>query len=203
MNNSGYLYYIKLNTKMGIFYKVGYTTMDSIEKRFTYNNSIDYNLIDEVLLFEHDYNAHSREQKIHRKYRRKKAFSKYSNKTYFPLAKNGQSELYYEDILEKDSNYSKEKAELTKLNIKAMEINKNILGYIVMFIAFIVLFPISLGVILLVLFFTEPIDKSIPLSKAYNLKFKQAYNNLLELKDFFKIVWHLIKNYKSIQNMYL
>lgn len=28
MNNNGYLYYIKLNTKIGVFYKVGYTTMD-------------------------------------------------------------------------------------------------------------------------------------------------------------------------------
>lgn len=172
--------------------------MNSVEQRFSYNNSTNYNLIDEVLLFEHDYNAHSREQKIHRKYRMKKAFSKYSNKTYFPLAKNGQSELYYEDILEKDSSYSKEKAELTKLNIKAMEMNKNILGYIVMFLAFIALFPISLGVVLVVLFLSEPIDKSLPFSEAYKLKFKQAYNNLLELKDFFKVVWHLIKNYKSI-----
>lgn len=203
MNKSGYLYYVRLKTKMGIFYKVGFTSMNSVEERFSYNNSKDYQLIDKVLFFKYDNNAHIREQKIHNKFFLKKAFSKYSNKVEFPLAKNGQSELYFEDILEKDPDFCQLNAENTKLNVKAMELNNNILGYLFMFILFIVMFPLSLFIILFIFFFQHPIDKSVPFTESIKQKMSYAYNDLLELKYFFKTVFHLLKNYQAIQNMYL
>lgn len=202
MPKSGHFYYIKLKTRLGVFYKVGFTTMNSVEARFSYDGSMDYNLVDKVLLFEYSENSYLREQRVHQKFYLKKAFPKYSKISHFPLSKNGQSELYYEDILEKDNNYSKELAEQTKLNVNAMKINENILGYIVMFLLFVFLFPFSLIFALFILLFQYPLDKSLPILDAYKLNFKRAISDLSELKFFFKTIWHLIKNYKSIQKMY-
>lgn len=52
-NVAGHLYYIRLKTNFGIFYKIGFTTKESVHERFKLNGSSDYKFIDKVFLFKY------------------------------------------------------------------------------------------------------------------------------------------------------
>ncbi len=162
---SGNLYYIKLKTDLGTFYKIGFTTSKNIIDRFNHNGSNDYKLIQETLIFKYYDDAYLREQKLHKQYENKKAFYKYSNETYLPLVNNGQSELYYDDILSLDKDFSKKQSFLTKLKVYiaifksnpikiilffglAITVFGGILGLTITF--FIRTFPYSLVIIILI-----------------------------------------------------
>lgn len=105
-NRNGHLYYVRLRTELGIFYKIGFTTMGSVEKRLNYKGSNDARYIDKVLLFSYLQDAYDVEQKLHGLLYKKRAFSEYSADHNFPLSKNGQTELYTEDVLNLDSSYT-------------------------------------------------------------------------------------------------
>lgn len=104
---SGNLYYVRLKTDYGIFYKLGFTSLPSVESRFSYQATGDEQLIDRVLLFTYMEEAFSVETRLHNHFGSKSAFGKYSKNRMYPLTNNGQSELYYNDILELDPAYTK------------------------------------------------------------------------------------------------
>lgn len=118
VNNKGNLYYVRLKTEYGIFYKLGFTTLQSVQERLGYGGSRDYHYIDKVLLFVNLHDAFVVEQKLHTYLSKKKAFGEYSAKNEFPLSKNGQTELYIEDVLHLDSDFSAQQAEETARRLK-------------------------------------------------------------------------------------
>ena len=101
----GTLYYVRLKTSVGILYKLGYTTLSSVEERLAYQGRGDEKLLDRVLFFKHFDNAAEMESAAHEHFIRKSAFGRFSNEPGMPLFGNGQSELYAEDILGVDPNY--------------------------------------------------------------------------------------------------
>lgn len=102
----GYLYYIRLKTQLGTFYKLGFTKSSSVESRFSYGGSGDYELIDKELLFVYLDDAYDVETRLHRHFSNKKSFGTFSSVPDMPLYKSGQGELYYKDVLKIDENYS-------------------------------------------------------------------------------------------------
>ena len=104
--SAGHVYYLKLKTSRGPMYKLGFTTKTSIRERFSFDGSEDYKLIDKEFIFTYLPNAYEIEQRLHRLFQhsRGKVLKRYEDPT-LPLYKNGQSELYYEDILELDPEY--------------------------------------------------------------------------------------------------
>jgi len=118
MTDQGNLYYVRLKTELGLLYKIGFTTLNSVEQRLGYSGSDDRLLIDKVLMFMPFGDALLVEAKLHSMLEDKKAFGDYSHKSDFPLAGNGQSELYAEDVLGMDSHYTDEQGASTSRNIK-------------------------------------------------------------------------------------
>lgn len=114
----GNLYYVRLNTEYGIFYKLGFTTFGSVEARMRYGGSTDWQYIDKVLMFKNLPDAFEVEQKLHTYLDKKKAFAKYSSNKEFPLCGNGQTELYIEDVLHLDFYYSESKKTETARKLK-------------------------------------------------------------------------------------
>lgn len=117
-NRSGNLYYIKLKTKFGPFYKLGFTKASSVVERFSYGNSPNYELIDKVLLFiPLDY-GFDVETRLHNHFSTKKAFGMFSAIPDMPMYRDGQSELYFKDILGLDREYSRIKHFCSWLRVK-------------------------------------------------------------------------------------
>jgi len=95
----GNLYYVRLKTPHGVFYKLGFTKQPSVEARFSYNGSLDYRFIDKVLLFKAMLDAYDVEIMLHT-YFADDALSPLGRPDpALPLANNGQSEVYYRDVL--------------------------------------------------------------------------------------------------------
>ncbi|MFX1825448.1 hypothetical protein [Acinetobacter sp. AS5] len=105
-SQSGHLYYVRLKTDVGTFYKIGFTTADSVEARFDYGGARDSRYIDKVLMFTYSDHAYNAEQSLHGCLYDKKAFEKFSANEHFPLSHNGQTELYIEDVLGLDLDYA-------------------------------------------------------------------------------------------------
>lgn len=103
-NPAGHVYYAKLKTPQGMFYKIGYTSKESIEMRFSYNGSKNYLLIDEEMLFTFREDALHIEQKLLDHFDEIRAFGKYANDPNQPLCGDGQSELFRYDILGLDDS---------------------------------------------------------------------------------------------------
>lgn len=117
--SKGNLYYVRLKTNCGVLYKIGFTTLESVEKRLGYEGSRDVQLIDRVFLFLEFDDAYQIEQELHKLLYRKKAFGNYSNNRAFPLCKNGQTELFTEDVLKMDSSFTVDQGEASALNIRS------------------------------------------------------------------------------------
>lgn len=112
-NRAGNLYYIKLNTKFGPFYKLGFTKSSSVSERFSYGDSTNHKLIEKVLLFVPLDDGYDTEAQLHRHFSIQKSFGMFSAIPDMPLYRDGQGELYYKDILELDRDYSQLKHFLT------------------------------------------------------------------------------------------
>tara|TARA_R110001592_G_scaffold119014_1_gene321735 strand:+ start:4756 stop:6306 length:1551 start_codon:yes stop_codon:yes gene_type:complete len=97
-NNKGYLYYLRLKIHEKKYYKIGFTKSDSVYKRFSHEGSIDYEYIEEVLFFHYFDNAFEIEESLHKFLKRELGADFYPAKEY-PFYKNGQSEIYPEDVL--------------------------------------------------------------------------------------------------------
>lgn len=109
---------MRLNTDCGVFYKLGFTTLESVEARMSYGGSNDWRYIDKVFLFLNLSDAYEVEQKLHSCLSSKKAFGRYSAAKDFPLSKNGQTELYIEDVLGLDPEYSENQRKETLYKLK-------------------------------------------------------------------------------------
>lgn len=117
--NIGNLYYVRLNTPLGKFYKIGFTTMKSVNDRLAFQGTGDEKYIDEVLYFQFRLGAYGLEQSLHAYFSEQAAFGKYSAFVDMPLPRNGQSELYYDDVLKLDKKFTPAQAESSR---KAVEL---------------------------------------------------------------------------------
>lgn len=115
---SGNLYYVRLKTEVGMFYKLGFTTMASVEDRLGYKGTGDEKQVDEVLLFLHFDDAFFVEQKLHSYFSSQNTFGAFSSKDFMPFFKNGQSELYAKDVLRLDPSFTEGQENQTKEEIR-------------------------------------------------------------------------------------
>ena len=115
----GKIYYVRLITPLGKFYKIGYTSMNSVSSRLAFQGTGDDKYIDEVLYFNFHFGALDLEQCLHGHFHDKAAFRQYSADVDMPLPKNGQSELYYDDVLNLDKDFTPAQANFTR---KAVEL---------------------------------------------------------------------------------
>jgi len=120
---TGHLYYVRLKTGFGPMYKLGFTTLPSLEERFAYQGQGDEALLDRQLLFAFRDDAYHIEQQLHCHFSDKRAFGRYSSNRTLPLYQNGQSEIYLEDILQLDLAYSKEQAEKTRARLREARVH--------------------------------------------------------------------------------
>lgn len=118
----GNLYYVRLNTEYGVFYKLGFTTFGSVKARMSYKGSTDWQYIDKVLMFKNLPDAFEVEQKLHAYLDKKRAFAEYSANQALPLYRNGQTELYIEDVLHLDFYYSESQSVETLRKLKDKKI---------------------------------------------------------------------------------
>lgn len=116
----GHLYYVRLRTAIGPVYKLGFTTLPSMRERLAFKGDGAEKLIDKVLLFQHVENAWGLEQELHALFEPEKLFP-CGTWQFMPLYKNGQSELYGEDVLRLDVTYSEQQLEDVKDNIVVLE----------------------------------------------------------------------------------
>lgn len=117
---SGHVYYARLRTPQGLFYKLGYTTKASLHERMSYGGTGDDLMIDQVLLFSFQTDAWDVEQTLLDNFDKLKAFGKYSNDKAFPLAGRGQSELFRQDVLGLDDSLYPETTPLVKPEISSV-----------------------------------------------------------------------------------
>lgn len=103
---AGHLYYVRLKTEFGQFYKLGFTKAGSVAERFSYGGSNYHESIDNEFLFVYLDDAYDVETRLHRHFSTKKSFGMFSAIPDMPLYRNGQGELYYADILKLDPNYT-------------------------------------------------------------------------------------------------
>lgn len=117
-NPAGHIYYARMKTSWGVFYKLGYTSRSTLEDRLNYGEKNDGGLVDRVLLWSWSDTALKEELGLHGMFHDKRIFGKYGKYENGPMYKNGQSELYAEDILDLDSECTEEQV---KKSIKAAE----------------------------------------------------------------------------------
>ena len=110
---TGHLYYVRLKSSFGPLYKLGFTSMSSVRERFAFKGNGDEKLIDEIYLFVYDREAFHHETRLHGHFGHKKAFGHFSSHPGLPLYQNGQSELYYADILGLDASYTEARGQQT------------------------------------------------------------------------------------------
>ena len=104
---SGNVYYVRLKTQQGIFYKLGYTSKPTLEERMAYGGVGDEKLIDRKLFFTFQQDAWDIEQMLLEHFDKHRIFGKFSNDPAMPLAGRGQSELFNRDVLGLDDELYK------------------------------------------------------------------------------------------------
>lgn len=149
-NPSGHVYYARLRTPQGIFYKLGYTSKPSLHERMAYGGTGDELLIDKEFLFSFQPDAWDIEQTLLEHFDNLKAFGKYSNDKVLPLAGRGQSELFHQDVLGLDDALYRESIVLTEQEV-ASALNEQGQGCL-MTLAGLVLAPFTLGLSLFLIF---------------------------------------------------
>lgn len=103
-NPAGNVYYAKLKTPQGTFYKLGFTSKSSLVERLAYGYSGDEKLIDRQFFFSFREDAWHVEQTLLEHFDRHRAFGKFSKDPANPLCGRGQSELFAHDILGLDDD---------------------------------------------------------------------------------------------------
>jgi len=150
INSAGNVYYVKLFTPQGVFYKIGYTTKSNVIERFAFANCGDEKLVNRQFLFAFREDAWDVEQQLLDHFDKHRAFGKYSNDPMGPLAGCGQSELFRHDILGLDNDLYAISDELAK-RAAEVESKKAGEGCLMMLIG-LALAPFTLGLSLLFLF---------------------------------------------------
>lgn len=103
-NPAGNVYYARLNTPQGTFYKIGYTAKSSLTERLAYAGFEDEKLLDQELLFAFRKDAWDVEWTLLDHFNKQRAFGKYSKDPAQPLCGRGQSELFRHDVLGLDED---------------------------------------------------------------------------------------------------
>lgn len=101
------MYYVKLNTPLGTFYKIGYTSKSSLRERFAYDGAGDELMVDREFIFTYRKDAWDVEQTLLNHFGKYRAFGKYSSDPSKPLHRKGQSELFAFDVLGLDEELYK------------------------------------------------------------------------------------------------
>ena len=109
----GHLYYVRLRTRYGRLYKIGYTSLASVEARLTHERPLSCCSIDRVLIFQYRSDAERLEQQLHGLLRHRACFTNFRGGPEFPLFQNGQSELYHTDVLSLDASFRPDQASRT------------------------------------------------------------------------------------------
>jgi hypothetical protein len=105
---AGHLYYARLRTPQGTYYKLGYTSKPTLAERMAHGGLGDERLIEKELLFSFRADAYDVEQALHDHFQDKRAFKKrFSNDPAMPLAGRGQTELFLHDVLGLDDDLYK------------------------------------------------------------------------------------------------
>lgn len=134
--SSGNLYYVRLTTPLGLFYKLGFTTLGSVLERLAYQGNGHEEHIHHIFCFANFDDALTVEKVLHAHFRHRAAFPIPEQE--MPFFGNGQSELYIENVLKMDDDYTEAQYAETALNIKRArmkragktkdEINEHITG---------------------------------------------------------------------------
>jgi hypothetical protein len=103
-NPAGNVYYARLRTPQGTFYKLGYTSKPTLVERMAYGNSGDEKLIDHQFFFTFREDAWDVEQTLLEHFDKHRAFGRFSNDPKMPLSGRGQSELFAYDVLGLDDD---------------------------------------------------------------------------------------------------
>lgn len=120
--SSGNVYYARLKTPLGYFYKLGFTTLASVHERLAYQGKGNEQLLDKVLCFAYLEDAFDVEMSLHAHFIARAAFSSYCADPDLPLYGNGQSELYIDDILGLDDEYNAAQSDDTRNNIRLADL---------------------------------------------------------------------------------
>lgn len=123
-SRKGNLYYVRLKTPVGRLYKLGFTSLGSVEERLAFNGNGDEKLIDKVIVFVHLDDAFDVECRLHEIFEDQIAFSRYDSIPEMPLHQNGQSELYRRDILKLDKDFQGIEGDLRKRGASEEEIRQ-------------------------------------------------------------------------------
>lgn len=105
---AGHVYYARLKTTQGTFYKIGFTTKSTLFERMAYGGLGDEKLIDQEFFFSFRDDAWDVEQTLLDHFDEQRAFGKYSNDPAMPLCRRGQSELFGYDVLGLDHDLYKQ-----------------------------------------------------------------------------------------------
>lgn len=119
------LYYVKLKTQVGYLYKIGYTSLPTVERRLNYEKPLTDCKIERVLFFKNIGISSQVEQELHSAYRHIACFANHSGGSHFPLWKNGQSELYSYDILGLDPEFDEQQHEESEFRIELRRLSGN------------------------------------------------------------------------------
>ena len=111
--NAGHLYYVRVRSRFGPLYKIGFTKSESVARRFNFKNNGDEKMLDAQFLFAYHEDAFNLEKRLHEHFSAKKAFGNFASYEHLPLYKNGQSELYPFDILGIDPDYTEDQGAQT------------------------------------------------------------------------------------------
>ncbi len=141
---SGYVYYVRLRTPQGVFYKLGYTRKPTLEERLAYGGVGDEKLIDRKLLFSFQPDAWDIEQLLLEHFEKHRVFGKHGNDPSMPLAGRGQSELFDRDILGLDEELYKPVDIASSSMTTGTSLDERGEGCLLMLIG-IVLIPFTLG----------------------------------------------------------
>tara|TARA_R110001592_G_scaffold159594_2_gene391207 strand:+ start:2594 stop:3199 length:606 start_codon:yes stop_codon:yes gene_type:complete len=101
---AGHVYYVRLKTPIGVYYKLGFTSKPSLVERLAYDGCGDEKLIDHEFFFTYRDDAWDTEQTLLEHFNKQRAFGKYSKDPSKPLCGRGQSELFAYDILGLDDD---------------------------------------------------------------------------------------------------
>lgn len=120
--SSGNLYYVRLTTPLGLFYKLGFTTLGSVWERLAYQDNGHEEHIHSVFCFAHFEDALDVEITLHKHFGHRAAFPIAERD--MPFFGNGQSELYAEDILRMDEDYTEAQYAETIENIRRVRLKR-------------------------------------------------------------------------------
>lgn len=172
-NPEGHVYYARLKTPQGIFYKLGYTGKPTLVDRMSYGNSGDERLIDHQFFFTFRKDAWDVEQTLLEYFDKHRAFGKFSNDPKMPLSGRGQSELFARDILGLDEDLYGIKDEDTRKAIR-QDLDESNAGCLFVLVG-LGLAPFTLGISLLLIFVGASGIFGEKRSPSLNIKFRPTH----------------------------